>query len=292
MAGELNTRQVTGIVGITAEIYFGGAKIGANVPLTEIGVTGMYTGDFPTLITTPGVYPIVFVDATLDVIDRGWLNWDGTQETFFDGTGLSIADVEQAIQNQEPIDANITEVTGTAVTDVNDFKADTSNLETKVEADARQTILISEHDQTQTDIANLNDIDITDVETAIQNQEPIDANIVQVTGTPVTDITDFHTDLSALQAALTTEINENETKLDTLIANLQVVDDILDLILKYHDNDVKFFAADGSTETTQPLSFYMTVYDNDGTTVLKRIEFQDSFGNPSVLTAATRYTKT
>lgn len=66
----------------------------------------------------------------------------------------------------------------------------------------------------------------------------------------------------------------------------------LELLLKYHNNKVVFFEADGTTETTQGDAYFMTVYDDDGTTVLKRIEFKDAAGDPAKLSLATKYIKT
>lgn len=65
----------------------------------------------------------------------------------------------------------------------------------------------------------------------------------------------------------------------------------LTLIQKYHDNTVKFFESDGTTETTQANAVRMTVYDNDGTTPLKTVEFRNSTNNPVTLGNATRYVK-
>jgi hypothetical protein len=68
--------------------------------------------------------------------------------------------------------------------------------------------------------------------------------------------------------------------------------DILGLLKDYHDNSVKFFDSDGSTEVTQSNAYFMTVFADDGVTPLKRIEFKDSGGNPAKLSDATRYIKT
>lgn len=64
-----------------------------------------------------------------------------------------------------------------------------------------------------------------------------------------------------------------------------------DLLIKYPDNDIKFFDLDGSTEVMQAFAFSMVVYDNDGTTPLKTIEFYDDNGDSSILLSTTRYEK-
>lgn len=62
-----------------------------------------------------------------------------------------------------------------------------------------------------------------------------------------------------------------------------------DLLLKYHDNLTKFYAADGTTETTQAAAYFMAVFDDDETTELKRIGFQNGSGTGVTLANATRY---
>ena len=63
------------------------------------------------------------------------------------------------------------------------------------------------------------------------------------------------------------------------------------LLQKYHDNQVKFFASDGTTEVTQNSAFFMTVYENDGTTVLKQIGFRNAANQPTTIGSATSYIK-
>lgn len=65
----------------------------------------------------------------------------------------------------------------------------------------------------------------------------------------------------------------------------------LDLLVKYHDNNSRFYGPDGVTEAVQALSHFMVVFDDDGTTELKRIAFQDSSGGSVTLPQATRYVK-
>lgn len=127
-----------------------------------------------------------------------------------------------------------------------------------------------------TDITALNNVSIADVETAIGNQEPLTANITQVGGVAVAGVNDFKADVTGVATQ----------------ASVDTANNVLALINKYHDNDTKFFGSDGTTEVIQSEAYFMTVYDNDGTTVLKRVEFKDSSGTASTLADATRYEKT
>jgi hypothetical protein len=80
--------------------------------------------------------------------------------------------VALAISAAEPISANITQVAGSAVSGVADFRNDISSLatqtsvnalETKVQADIRQSAIMAGHVTTQSAIAALNDISAADV---------------------------------------------------------------------------------------------------------------------------------
>jgi len=94
---------------------------------------------------------------------------------------LSSADVttacETAITNSEPIDSNVTQWDGNGVTGDGDW----SELQTDVDA-----ILVDTGTTIPALIAALNDLSSADVttacETAIQNEEPIDANTTQLGG--------------------------------------------------------------------------------------------------------------
>jgi hypothetical protein len=111
-------------------------------------------------------------------------------------------------------------------------------------------------------------------------------------------------ELDASQAAIIAEVDANEAKIDSLASavaalpsagSITGLQDDLDLLKKYHDNNTVFFAADGTTEVSQSEAFSTVVYDDDGTTVLKRIYFvTDLGGTPvaSVLSSATGYTST
>jgi hypothetical protein len=64
---------------------------------------------------------------------------------------------------------------------------------------------------------------------------------------------------------------------------------ILQLINQYHDNKTVFYASNGTTETTQGNAYFMTVFDDDGTTPLKVVSFKNSAGASVTISNATRY---
>lgn len=77
----------------------------------------------------------------------------------------------------------------------------------------------------------------------------------------------------------------------TVHFDVSVVVPILPILLKYHDNETRFFGPDGTTETTQQNAAFVVVYDDDGITELKRIALQNSSGTTVTLPNATRYVK-
>ncbi len=70
---------------------------------------------------------------------------------------------------------------------------------------------------------------------------------------------------------------------------LKTNNDLLVLIQKYHNNKTEFFDSDGLTRVTQGNAYSMVVYDDDGTTVIKTIEFFDSSDVSTTLTNAVGY---
>lgn len=90
--------------------------------------------------------------------------------------------------------------------------------------------------------------------------------------------------MAGFDAFLRLEVSTRAVVIDTANETTQ-------LIKKYHDNDVKFFASDGTTEVTQSDAFFMNIYDDDGTTVLKQIGFRNAADQPTTIAGATRYTK-
>jgi len=144
MANELNIQldpfNQTGLVLLGKVFDKDGTQQGTSVTLTE-NAPALYSGDFSLSSISNDAYLVRFETNLPDELyGTGVLyvrnNAEVSQENFFSAT-LDVV------------------VTDTASRDAS--KADVSGIETKTEADSRQVILISEHNQTQTDISNLND---------------------------------------------------------------------------------------------------------------------------------------
>ena len=218
-----------------------------------------------------------------------------------------------------------------AEVDANETKIDA--LETKAQADARQALLIAEHDSTQSDISSLNDLSTADIDARLSaydmpTKAEMDAQTVDLKGSGDKDLTEVFnntpdlssvwtnptrtltagtkdaeidaikastdnlpanpastTDVTDAQAAIIAEIDANESDLTALTTSI-------DTLLKFHNNVTKFFGSDGTTETKQGNAFFMTVYDDDGTTPLKTIAFRNETNTPIKLSNATRYVRT
>ena len=150
MANELNIQldpfNQTGLVLLGKVFDKDGTQQGSSTTLTE-NAPALYSGDFSLSSISDDAYLVRFETNLPDELyGTGALyvrnNAEVSQENFFSATLDEV-------------------VTDTASRDAS--KADVSSIETKAEADARQVVLISEHDQTQTDISNLNDISASDV---------------------------------------------------------------------------------------------------------------------------------
>ena len=124
------------------------------------------------------------------------------------------------------------------------------------------------------------------------------------------DISDVATtvQLNAARDSVISEVNDNDapTKAEmdaavnsvlSAISNLPDSGSILgllqklELLEKYHDNTTAYLDFTGTVEVEQKDAYFTVVYDNDGTTELKRIAFQDSTGESVLITDATRYVK-
>lgn len=153
--------------------------------------------------------------------------------------------------------------------DTNELQTNQGNFSTAT-GFASPSDVTGARDAVITEVQGLNDLSSADISSALSTAEPLEANIIQVAGSSVTGVSDLQapsTDLSSVTA-------------------------LLDEIIKYHNNSVRFFGIDGTTEVVQSDAYFMTVFDDDGTTVLKRIEFRNSSNLPSTVTQATRYIKT
>jgi len=116
---------------IIARVYdAAGVQAGTDITCTEVGTLAIYMGDMPA--APAGMYAVRFHDGTRQ-IGQGCISWDGTAE--------------------------ITALTKDAKLDL---------LETQAGADARQVLLIAEHDATQSDIAALASTSLTAADVAAE----------------------------------------------------------------------------------------------------------------------------
>ena len=122
---------------VVARVYnSSGVQVGSDVATTEVGALAIYRGDMPVAID--GEYGVRFFSGTL-LLGQETISWDGTAERTILGnaTPTNVTDAQTAIIAQ---------------VDANEAKIDL--IETKIEADARQVLLIAEHDATQATLAN------------------------------------------------------------------------------------------------------------------------------------------
>ena len=217
MANELNIQldpfNQTGLVLLGKVFDKDGTQQGASTTLTE-NAPALYSGDFSLASISDDAYLVRFETNLPDELyGTGALyvrnNAEVSQENFF----IATLDVV---------------VTDTASRDAS--KADVSGIETKTEADARQVILISEHNQTQTDISNLNDFDPANDDVAKVNLVDVTTTNSDMRGTDNSNtvapdnsgITQIQTDISNLNDISASDVyaefisgtNENAFKAD------------------------------------------------------------------------------
>jgi hypothetical protein len=110
---------------VVARVYdSSGVQVGSDVATTEVGALAIYRGNMP--VAVEGNYGVRFFSDTL-LLGQETIFWDGTAEKI----NASTSDVTAII----------------AQVDANETKIDL--IETKAQADARQALLIAEHDTTQ-----------------------------------------------------------------------------------------------------------------------------------------------
>lgn len=169
MANELNIQldpfNETGLVLLGKVFDKNGTQQGTSVTLTE-NSSALYSGNFNLSSISDDAYLVRFETNLPDELyGTGVLyvrnNTEVSQENFFNAT------FDEVVTNIASRDAS---------------KADVSGIETKIEADARQVTLISEHNQTQTDISNLNNISASDVYTEFTTGTNEDAFKADVSG--------------------------------------------------------------------------------------------------------------
>lgn len=139
----------------------------------------------------------------------------------------------------------------------------------------------------------------------------VDSNVVSVNGMVVGGVDDFKADLSLVSTTSqlndavdsinnTTNTRASQSSLDSVIdsisqlpttGSIDVLLNLLQLIIKYHDNKTSFLNDTKTSTVPQKDAYYMVVYDDDETTPLKTISFVDVNNLPTVLTEATGYIK-
>lgn len=188
MADELqyygNPDSDTGLT-ITAKVYdSAGAQVGSDASCSEVGALAIYIGDMPT--ASAGVYAVRFFSSG-DFVAHGVLEWDGANEI----TNAMIDTVADGIKS---------------VTDNLPDSGALNNL------DAAVSTRLASSGYTAPDNASITSI-LADTNELQTNQ----GDWVTATGfaTPA--------DVTASQTALTTEIDANEAKIDTLTTNVAAI---------------------------------------------------------------------
>lgn len=244
---------------ITAYVY-SGSTLQGSVAMTE-GAAGVYTATYSLVGVTDGEYTVLMNTATRRK-GHGKLYVRGEQEVtqaqFFDPNFDIVQSVSATTTNLDmrgtdnaalPADVTASETNIITEIDANEVKIDA--LETKAQADTRQTALIAEHDATQLAIAQLNDFDpVTDVV----------ANVALV------DLTTANTDMRGTDNAMLASswvAPDNAGIADTLTQAT--------LARKHVANRDRI---DTGANT-------LTRYDDDGTTPLLVFDLKDSGGAPN-----------
>lgn len=62
---------------VVAKLYEDGAQVGADIATAEVGATGHFLGDMPTIAR--GAYAVIFYKGA-DIIGQGEIIWSGTSE--------------------------------------------------------------------------------------------------------------------------------------------------------------------------------------------------------------------
>jgi len=141
---------------------------------------------------------------------------------------LNIADVQTALDNQG--------YTAARAPNLDNLDATVSSRESEADAATRATTNQTEHDSTQADIAALNDIDIADVQTALDNQgytagrapnldnlnDTVSSRASQSSLDSVSEAV-IATDLVAIAGSSTTEIRTGATQADGFYDDMQIV---------------------------------------------------------------------
>jgi len=233
------------------------------------------TADIDARLTAYGLPTLTeMTSAFTEIKGAGWTSTDTLENISDNASSLDEGELHTALNNYANKD---------------DYKADVSGLATQVS------------------VSGLNDLSTSDIDARLANYDgPTNAEMVaefndlKGAGWTSTDTLENIKDSITTSTLTATDVwtfggarglTEDVTT-DTDSRNASKADvSILDTLLKYHDNNVKYFDSDGTTEVLQYLAYRMVVYDDDGTTPLKTILFKDSNGDPSTISNSTRYEK-
>ena len=226
---------------ITAKVYDdAAAQVGSDVACSEVGSLAIYQGDMPT--ASAGVYTVRFFESS-SFVAQGTIEWDGSVEITgvslndkIDDTLIDVITAITDLNNFDPANDIVarvtlvdttTDVTNgggatlnesdihaalTSFTGKDGYKADISSLESRAEADAHYQNLITEHSDTQTQIASLNDVTTAEIEAALLDEN--DGS--QILNAIVNAIGNQNVDEIALVSAIRSDLERANGTLDRI----------------------------------------------------------------------------
>ncbi len=284
MANELNIQldpfSDSGLTLIAKGFNPDGTQIGSNITMTEVGSRAYYTASFSLTSVSDGAYLISFETAT-DFYGQGVLYVK-------DGNELDLSDVETETLASARETNIISEI------NANENKIDL--IETKAQADSRQTILVGEHNDTQADIAALNDFNpatdtvanVTLVATTTTNTDMRGTDGANTIAPDNAGITQIQTDISSLNditasdvyAEFTSGTNEDAFKADVSglasQSSIDTIDSVVDSI------SLQTTRVDGLIENSSGDRFTVKALEAAPTDEISEAEFHnalDSYTN-------------
>jgi len=283
------------------------AEFNAGVAAIQTDIAAIPTTDISALATSADVAALNNVSTT---------DLDAALQTYDGPTGAELTAGVAAIQADIAAipAADLSGVATSAQVDaLNDLSVaevtaaiDAYDAPTKAELDAGLAALPSDTDVAAAVRSDLS-VELTRLDVDVSSRaEPISLAGL-ATSADIGTLTSEHAATQAAVAALPTplslaqlvaEISSGTSGLATA-AQVQAVDTAvsgLDLsalatLVQYHDSEVRFVGADGTTEVLQPDAFEMVMLDTDGVSVVKRISFRAANGTPTSLQDATRYVR-
>jgi len=202
MANELNIQlnpfKDSGLTLVAKAFNPDGTQLGSDVAMTEVGSRAYYTANFSLAAVSDGAYLISF-ETTNKFYGSGILYVK-------DNTEINVNDLETETLASGRETNIISEI------DANETKIDL--IETKAQADSRQAILVGEHNDTQADIAALNDFNpatdtvanVTLVATTTTNTDMRGTDGANTIAPDNAGITQIQTDISNLNDITAAEV--------------------------------------------------------------------------------------